>query len=223
MFEHRPLEIFELKEEYKDGKRFYKVSEELAYPSVTTVLSTLSKEGIQKWVDRVGVDEANKIKNTAARRGTKVHTICEDYVSNKPNYLASHMPNSISMFKQIQPWLDRNVNYVYNIEIPLHSHRLKTAGRCDLVANLHDYGDSIIDYKTSTKPKREEWIENYKLQTTAYAWMVYELYNIKIDHCVVLIAVETCPLQVFQFNPKSYYKKVNDLFTSHWESLMVDS
>lgn len=221
MFEHKPLEIYELNAEMIDGKRFYNV-EGSFFPSVTTVLSSLSKDGLDQWVKRVGEEEATKIRNMAASRGTKVHLMCEDYVSNKPEYVKGKMPDAISLFKQIQPWLDENIEYVYNIEIPLHSKVLKAAGRCDLVAKLKQYGNCIVDYKTSTNEKKEQWIGNYFLQTTAYAQMVKEMYGLTIDKCVIVIAVETSHLQVFVIDPYEYYAEVLDTFNNYHVQQAVD-
>lgn len=215
MFEHRPLEVFELNAEMIDGKRFYRVDDDL-YPSVTSVLSTLNKDKLNEWVQRVGADEAERIKNLAASRGTKVHAMCEDYVANVDGFMKGKMPDAISLFKQIQPWLDTNIDFVYNIEIPLHSKQLKTAGRCDLIAGVHDLGNCIIDYKTSTKPKQDAWIENYFMQETAYSIMTNEMYGLEIDHIITLIAVETEPtLQVFIRTPNEYKEKTLSVFNQY--------
>lgn len=216
MFEHKPLEVYELNAEMIDGKRFYNV-EGNYFPSVTTVLSSLSKDGLDAWVKRIGEEQATKIKNMASSRGTKVHLMCEDYVSNKTDFMKGKMPDAISLFKQIQPWLDENVEFVYNIEIPLHSKVLKAAGRCDLVAKVKGVGNCIIDYKTSTNEKKEQWINNYFLQTTAYAQMVKEMYDITIDKCIIVIAVETGHLQVFTIDPLNYHTEVLDLFNGYHE------
>jgi ATP-dependent exoDNAse (exonuclease V) beta subunit len=219
MFIHHPLEVTELDAQMIDGKRFYKVDNDL-YPSVTSVLSSLSKEGIDEWVKRVGTEEANKVKNQAASRGTKVHLMCEDYVANKPDILKGRMPDTIPLFRQIQPWLDENIESVYNIEIPLYSKRLRSAGRCDLIAKVKGYGTCIIDYKTSGKPKEEHWITNYFYQETAYSIMMEEMYNIQIDHIITLIAVEHQQLQVFIKSPNEYTKKVFEVFdTYHVENI----
>ena len=213
MFKHTPLEVFELESTEVNGKRFYKVEEDL-FPSVTTVLSSFEKEGIKQWEQRVGQTEANKIKNYSSRRGTQLHLMCEDYVMNQEQYKVGRMPSTIELFKQIQPYLDNYMESVYNIEIPLHSKELKAAGRCDLLCRMHRV-NCIVDYKTSTKPKKEEWIENYFLQTTEYAMMVEEMYDLPIFYNIVLIAVEEGGPQVFIKKPSMYKDKVINLFHSY--------
>lgn len=220
MFKHTPLEVFELESTEVDGKRFYKVGEDL-FPSVTTVLSSFEKEGIKQWQQRVGTEEAEKIKRYASSRGTRVHALCEDYVRNENDYLNGRMPTTIELFNQIKPYLDNYLESVYNIELPLHSKQLKAAGRCDLVCRMHGV-NCIVDYKTSTKPKKEEWIENYFLQTTAYAMMVEELYDIPIFYNIVLVAVEEGNLQAFVKKPHLYKDKVINLFDSYNRMMMLD-
>lgn len=213
MFKHTPLEVFELESTEIDGKRFYKVGEDL-FPSVTTVLGSFEKDGIREWQQRVGNEEAERIKRYASSRGTKVHALCEDYVNNLVNPLKGRLPTTIELFNQIRPYLDSYLESVYNIEIPLHSKKLRAAGRCDLLCRMHGV-NCIVDYKTSTKPKKEEWIENYFLQTTAYAMMVEEMYDLPIFYNVVLIAVEEGNLQVFVKKPNEYKQKVTNLFGSY--------
>lgn len=219
-FEHDFFSAVELTESYKDGKRFYKTPSNNLYPSVTTVLGeSMDKTGLQEWVKRVGKEEADKIKTSAANRGTKVHKICEDYVLNKEEFLKGQMPSNVSLFKQIQPYLDDYLTKVHGVEIPLYSDFLQTAGRCDLVCKMHDCY-TIVDYKTSTKPKKEEWIENYFLQLTTYAMMTEELYKVPIKYIIVLIAVEDDNLQFFVKDPKKYKDKVTEIFRNYSKKLI---
>jgi hypothetical protein len=211
LFDHAFLPQVELNTVYEDGKRFYVTPEGNKYPSVTTVLSSLSKQGITDWENKVGKEQADIIRNKAANRGTKVHSICEDYVHNKEDYLKGHMPSNISLFKQIQPYLDEYVDKIYGIEIPLYSDYLRTAGRCDLFCRMHGV-NTIADFKTSTKEKNEEWIESYFLQTTAYSMMVNERYNMHVHYICILIAVEDGTLQYFVKSPEQYKEKVEQIF-----------
>lgn len=214
IFEHSLLEYVNIDAVYENGKRFYLTPGGGKYPSVTTVLSSLTKKGITEWENKVGKEEADKIRVQAAGRGTKVHSICEDYINNKEDYLNGHMPSNISLFKQIQPYLDTHVDKIYGVEIPLYSDYLKTAGRCDLFCRMHGV-NTIADFKTSSKEKKEEWIENYFLQTTAYSMMVEEMYKIRVHYIAVLIAVEEGPLQHFVKSPDPYRDKVADIFRNY--------
>lgn len=211
MFKHTPLDPIQLTTQEVNGKRYYLVDGEL-YPSVTTVLSSLNKEGLMEWRKRVGEEEANKRTRVAASRGTKLHNMCEDYINNKPDLYKDRMPSTIDLFKKVKTYLDENIEEVYSVEGGLYSKKLRAAGRCDLVCRMHGV-NCIVDYKTSNSPKKEDWIQNYFLQETAYSMMVEELYNLHIFYIITIIAVEDSPLpQIFIRKPQEYSKKVEDIF-----------
>lgn len=165
-------------------------------PSITTVLSILSEEHIQRWRARVGEEEANKISHRASTRGTAVHSIIENYIDNKENYAEGFMPNILDNFKSVQPVLDSRIGKVYAQEAPLYSDHLGVAGRVDCVAEF-DGKLSIIDFKTSKKLKKPEWITNYYVQESAYAIMWEERTGMPITQLVTIIAVDDEEPQVF--------------------------
>lgn len=220
-FPYREINECYLDTQMIDGKRFYLV-EGNPYPSVTTVLSSLSKDGLESWVKKVGVDKAEKIKNAAADRGTKLHQMCEDYLHNKPDFAKGMMPNIIALFKQVQPWLDEHVDFVYGNEIALYSHTLHTAGRCDLIAQI-DGKPAILDFKTSTNEKKEEWIENYFLQVTAYSIMWEEMYGIAIDDIHIFICNENAPFSHFKKVPEQYLERTKQVFTDYYLKTPIKS
>lgn len=196
-----------------NGKRYYTLPDGTKYPSVTTVLSSLSKEGLMEWRNRVGEAQANKIMKAASDRGTKLHKICEDYVKNDPDYAKGVMPSTMDLFMQVKPWLDENVEFVYGNEIPLYSHTLKTAGRCDLIAQINGK-PAILDFKTSTKLKKEEWIENYFIQVTAYSVMFEEMYNIPIEDIHIFICGDEGK-QHFIKTPSDYLERTKEVFLNY--------
>jgi len=116
---------------------------------------------------------------------------------------------------QLKPIITDKVNNVYAIEQPLYSNHLKVAGRVDCIAE-YDGKISIIDYKTSTKEKREDWIENYFLQCTAYAIMFEEITGKKVEKIVVMIACETGFAQVFIKNPDDYKEKLEEYVKKYY-------
>ena len=179
----------------KKKGRHYVDPEGNQYPSITTVLSILSREAIQKWRERVGEEEANRISRVASSRGTKIHNIIEKYIANDPEYLSGEMPHNIQTFKDIQPYIDTNLSKVYSIEAPLYSKHLGVAGRVDCVG-VWNGKDSIIDWKTSRKEKKKEWISNYFMQASAYAIMWEERTGRPIKQLVVAIAGDMGP-QIF--------------------------
>lgn len=213
-FNHNLVPEVSLKEEYIDGKRYYVLPDGQKFRSVTTVIGDyFPKTGLTEWRKRVGDKEANKIMVQAARRGTAVHSICEKYVLNEENYAKDVMPSHLQAFKDIQKLLDESVDNILGVELPLYSVVLKTAGRCDLIAEYNGI-PSIIDYKTSKKEKKEEWIENYFIQTTCYAMMFSWIYKINIPQIVIMISVDGDNPQLFVKETKKYVDRVLEIFTS---------
>lgn len=184
-----------------------------SYPSITTVLSILSREAIQKWRARVGEEEANRISSQASGRGTKVHNLLEKYVNNDPDYLKGEMPHNIQTFKDIQPTLDKCLTKVYAQEAPLYSAHLGVAGRVDCVGQWEGV-DAIIDYKTSKKLKKKEWISGYFMQCAAYAVMWEERTGMPIKKLVIAIAGDEGP-QVFIEDRDNWTKKLINTITEY--------
>lgn len=215
IFKHELYEFEELQavmDESKGGRVYITPTGE-RYRSVTTLLGKLSKQGIMEWRKAVGEEKANKISSQAARRGTNLHQICEDYIGNKPEFLKDKLPNVVSMFKDIQPLIDQHITAVHGIEIPLYSHKLQTAGRCDLFCSF-DNVPTILDFKTSSKPKKKEWITSYFMQATCYAMMVYERKGIKVPQLAIMIAVENEEPQLFVEQTETYLTETYKFFQS---------
>ena len=187
MFVHKPVELNELKTEEGNGKRLY-VTPDGKFPSITTVLGVLSRQGILEWRQRVGEAEANRISTQAARRGTNVHQMCEDYLNNELQ-IDKFLPHEKLSFKPLQKSLDEHMGVIYAQEAPLYSNYLGVAGRVDCVGEW-DGRLSIIDFKTSRKLKKKEWIHSYFQQATAYAIMWEERTGIPIDKLVIVITVD---------------------------------
>lgn len=199
-FTHVPTSLTELNTVTANGKRFYQTPTGELFPSVTTVMSIMNKEAILEWRKRVGAEEANRISSKAARRGTKMHTVCENYLSNKE--LGNVMPDTLGLFKSIQPIIDKYIDNVYAIEAPLYSEHLKVGGRVDCVAEF-DGKPAIVDFKTSSRIKTEDKIQNYFMQCAAYAVMFEERTGIPIPRIAIVMAVEN-------EEPLLFVKKRND-------------
>ena len=209
MFIHEPVDLgYEDLEAVTTNKgRRYACPNGNSYPSITTVLSILSEEAIQKWRARVGAEEANKISHRAATRGTAVHTIIEKYIDNDPDYLKGVMPNVVENFKSVKDVLDARIGKVVLQECPLYSDKFGIAGRVDCIAEF-DGKLSIIDFKTSRKLKKREWVENYFIQEAFYAAAFYEQTGIAINQIVTLIAVDDEEPQVFIEEPYKWLPKL---------------
>ena len=227
-FKHVGCDIdYDLETETINGKRFYKTPEGLLYPSVTTITSQHGKDKIIEWRKRVGEEEANRISTKASSRGTRVHKICENYLNNEEDYARTNpahihktMPDSIAMFKSIQPLLDEHVNNIHALEIPLYSHHLKVAGRVDCIAE-YDGKLSIIDFKTSGKLKEESWIKGYFMQCSAYAVMYEERTGIPVSQIVIMIAVDSEHPQVFIKKRNDYIKDFIS-YREAYDAVLID-
>jgi len=197
-FNHNIIELGyeDLVAETTDTGRTYKCPDGSSFNSVTTVLKVLSEDAIQAWRRRVGEDVANKIGVRAANRGTAVHSIIERYLDNDVEYDKDVMPDVLSTFKDVQPILDEHISEILGLEAPLYSKHLKLAGRVDCVG-VFDNKLSIIDFKTSRKIKKKEWIHNYFAQASAYAIMFEERTGIPVPQLVIIIAVDNEEPQVF--------------------------
>jgi len=214
-FTHAPIPAEQIPEVFTETinrKRFYVTPDGNKYPSITTVLSGRAKEGIMAWRKRVGEDVANNIMRTAAKRGTAVHELCEDYLNN--NELSNQEVLPLAMFTLLKPKLD-NINNIVMQEGGLYSDKWGIAGRVDCIA---DYDDklTVIDFKTSTKEKKEEWIENYFIQCTAYCEMFEERYGRAIDQIAVLIVCEDGGVQTFVKDKKDYLPLLQPAIDEFW-------
>ena len=216
MFVHKEgLDYKELKTKNIDGKRHY-VTPNGNYPSVTTVTSLAIKDGIKAWRERVGEKEANKIASQAARRGTKVHKICEDYLNNVDLNYEEIEPINHFLFKQIKPILDIRLDEVYGLEVPLYSDFLRVAGRVDLIGEF-DSQLSIVDFKTSRKTKKKSWIHSYFIQACAYSIMWEEMTNIPIKQLVVLITVDGARPQVFMEHRDTWTEPLYKIIDTYYK------
>lgn len=201
-FKYELFPEIKLEASYVDGKRYYTTPEGHKYRSMTTALSSMGADKIAEWRKRVGNEEANRISTRSSNRGTKLHKLCEDYVLGKQLDLEV---SQLVTFNPIKEYLEKYMDVVYGVELGLYSNTLQLAGRCDLVGRLHGL-PCIIDFKTASKPKKEEWITNYFFQTTGYAQMVTERYQMLVKWVCILIVTDDGELQVFYRPVKKYYK-----------------
>lgn len=208
----------------EDGRRLYKSPDGRRLPSVTTILDRTkpeeSRRALAEWKRRVGTEQAQKITTEAANRGTRMHTYLEHYVKTGELKPAGSNPYAWPSHQMAMTVIDqglRNVTEFWGVEIPLYFPNLY-AGTSD-GAGIHAGEESILDYKQTNKPKREEWIDDYKLQLVAYALAHNEVYGTKIRKGVILMCVK--PELDAQFNiisPPQYQEFVlHPEDFDHWE------
>jgi len=217
-FKHVPVALPPLQTRTIDSKRFYITPEGEEYPSITTVLSGRSKEGLTEWRKKVGNEVANYISGKAASRGTKVHHMCEDYLNNMstlfPSKWEKHKKDFLPycIFTQLQEKVLCNIDNIYAQEAGLYSDKYKVAGRVDCIAEYNGVL-SAIDFKTSTKERKDEWNENYYIQGSAYAEMFGERTGIDISQIVILVVTEDGTVQEFVKKKYDYLDALTETVT----------
>jgi genome maintenance exonuclease 1 len=196
---------------YMAGVRRYVTPEGKRYPSVTSITGLYGKETLDRWRKRVGEEEAARVSRVAGQRGTAVHEMCEAYVQNLP-MPGGMMPDVIPVFNKIKLILDKSLGEVFGVESRMFSDWLRVAGTADLIA-MFDGKLAIIDFKSSAKPKKAEWIENYFMQCAAYAVMYEERTGIQIPRLVIIVGVIGSEPQVFVRSRNRYLKEFMNLRT----------
>ena len=183
----------------RDGTRYYPIpGADKYYPSVTSITSFKNAQFFAEWRRKTGEQEANRITARATQRGTAFHALSEEYFKGELNidkYLENN-PLSVRMFQSAKSTLNR-IDNIHCLETFLYSHYLGLAGRVDCIAEF-DGELAVIDFKTSTKEKKENWIEHYFVQETAYAAMFLERSGLEVKKIVTLIATEDSTIQVFE-------------------------
>lgn len=196
--------------------RFYTTPDGVKYPSITTILGSIEKPGLTDWKNSLGPVKATKEMNRAATRGTAVHLMIERLINNEDNPVKEQKIEHIVEFNSLKLLL-KNINNVVAQETALYSDLLKVAGRVDCIA---EYNGKlcIIDFKTSTNDKNRNIIESYFLQTTAYALMFEELYDILIEDIVIIMSVEKGVPLVFKGKVDDYIQPLLKTINTYYSS-----
>ena len=191
-----------------EGKRHYEITGK-KLPSVTTILQATQSEekkaSIAKWQARVGNDEATRVKDQAASRGTNMHYHLEKYILGEGHKDLTDEGQVAGDMAQVI--IDKglcDMSEIWGSEVTLYYPGLY-AGATDLVG-VYDYEDSIVDFKQSNKPKRREWIDDYITQLAAYAMAHNHVYNTEITQGVILMCTPDNYFQKFQVKGKEFIK-----------------
>lgn len=211
-FVHEPLEFQDLPTTYVKGYRHYETPSGVPYPSVTTVTGYAKRDVINEWKKKVGEEKAQQVMTKASRRGTIFHEVVEQYLKNDPDWKRSvPTPADLVAFNCIKPLLDQHVGTVFALEEVLYSDYLRIAGRVDCIAEYNGKL-SIIDFKTSSKRKKKEWIDNYFMQGCAYATALFELHKLRAEQIVILMEIQDeGSHEVFIENPADWIEPLKDL------------
>ena len=189
-----------------EGNRHYDISNE-KLPSVTTIISLTQSEekrqSLEQWRKRVGEQEAENIRDTAAARGTLMHSFLEYYVrGDKLLDLSDEGKVASGMGQIIIDQGLKEMEEVWGSEVTLFYPGLY-AGSTDL-CGIYSGRESIVDFKQTNKPKRREWIEDYFVQLAAYAMAHDVIYGTCIDQGVVLMCSKDKYFQKFTSNGKEF-------------------
>ena len=160
-------------------------------PSVTTILKATQSEedkaGIAAWKERVGHKEAERIKNEASSRGSSMHSYIEQFLLGKFNLdLLEENNKSKKMATEIiDNGLKNKLSEIWGAEATVY-YPGKYAGTADCIG-IYEEKETILDFKQSNKPKKEEYIEDYFLQIGAYSLAHNTVYNSKITQGAILL------------------------------------
>jgi len=201
--------------ETPEGRRY--TTPEGIFPSVTTVTGYKKREFFAKW-RRENPDESRRVLS----RGTRLHSIIEDYLSNtltNTTLAESAGLDEVDLFLQMQEDIDR-IGKIQAIEVPLWSSKVGLAGRTDCIGEF-DGVPSVIDFKSSTNPRSPSYVEDYFLQATAYALMWEDRVGIPLQNLAIIIGVESTGVaQVFTANPRDYVERLVEAIR-HYRSQQV--
>ena len=183
----------------EDSTRYYQVSDTTIYPSVTSVISFISRKKFADWRAKVGEVEANRKTKRATTRGTNLHSLFEVFLQNGDYKSRKEydIPLIHLMFNSAKRQLNDRIGTIYQQATTMSSDRLCLAGTVDLICEF-DGELSVVDFKTSEKEKPEEWLEDYFVQLSAYWAMFAERTGVVPKKLVVFLVAENGDVQIVE-------------------------
>ena len=175
---------------FENGLRKYLFGDE-KLPSVTSILQATKSEedkaSLENWKQRVGEEEANKIKTEASNRGTSMHSYIEDFLKGRINesFFESNEQYKNMAKEIIDKGIRGKLEEIYGMETTLHYPK-KYAGTADLIG-IYQGQETIIDFKQANKPKRRDYIQDYFLQLGAYTLAHNFFYKTSITSGTILL------------------------------------
>ena len=182
------------------GSRHYAVNQE-SLPSVTTILKATESEEkktkLAEWKERVGFKQAEIIKQEASSRGSSMHDYLEKFLLGKLNMdlLGDNTREKMMADQIIENGLRNKLEEIWGCEATLY-YPGKYAGAADCIG-VYENKETIIDFKQSNKPKKDEWIEDYYLQCAAYGLAHNTVYGSNISQAVILLCTKDNMFQRF--------------------------
>ncbi len=182
------------------GSRHYAVNQE-SLPSVTTILKATESEEkkakLAEWKERVGFKQAEIIKQEASSRGSSMHDYLEKFLLGKLNMdlLGDNTREKMMADQIIENGLRNKLEEIWGCEATMY-YPGKYAGAADCIG-VYENKETIIDFKQSNKPKKDEWIEDYYLQCAAYGLAHNTVYGSNISQAVILLCTKDNMFQRF--------------------------
>ena len=206
-------EIPKIKQININGVRYYDTPDGTLI-SITSLLKNFTPEGILEWRKAVGEDVANEVMRAAADRGSKVHKIIENCLSNKPenDLVGNYGDLAARMFSQMVPALDK-IDRIRALEKGLYSTRFGIAGRVDCIAE-YDKELTVIDFKTSTR-KRDERNETHLVQASFYSLAWEERTGEKVNQIAILTTTEDGKLDVYRDDPSNHVDRLEEMIEEY--------
>lgn len=210
-FNHIPIKTPVIETAHNSMGHFYSIGGE-RYPSITTILHSFPNEGIEIWKRKT--PNWKDIQKESLDIGTELHHKIELYLKNMDNDdVISN--RSLELFYNLRPELDK-INNIQCLETYLYEPNLKIAGCTDCIAEYN--GEKcIIDFKNSRRPKRDQYIIDYKLQVTAYSQMFRYCTLQKIDLGVIMIANWDNTTSIFKVNIPDYEDQLLEVLEQYEE------
>ena len=189
------------------GMHYYIDGDKL--PSVTTILSATQspekKASLAAWKLKMGDKAADEIRDTAAARGTAMHTYLEHYLDG------TGYKDLTPLGRQAETMANRiiesglgDLEELWGLETTLYYPDLY-AGATDVVG-IYQGQPAILDFKQSNKPKRREWVQDYFEQLGAYAMAHNQVYGTKIQSGIVLMCTKDFMFQKFEVSGREFVK-----------------
>ena len=207
----------ELSRTSEEGRRLYLTPDGKKVPSVTTILSsTADKTFLNEWKKRVGEAEAQRISTESAGLGTLVHKHIENFIEGierPPGSTPIHQLARAMSDQVIEKGLT-GVDEVWGMEASLYYPGLY-AGTTDL-CGVYKGKPSIMDHKTAKKMKKPEWMQDYFIQTTAYALAHNEVHGTDIQQGVLFMVDRENQYQTFIIEGAEF-KHYSDLWLQRVE------
>lgn len=191
-----------------DGKRVYSINGE-ALPSVTTILSATESEEkkavLEAWKKRVGAEQADKIRDEAAARGSVLHRIVENYITDTRHLDMTELGQTAHKMADIltERAIDERLSEVWGVE-PYLAYQGLFAGQTDLIG-IHDGKITVCDHKNANKPKRKEWLhDSYRIQLALYALAFEDMFGEHIPRGINFIVTKDMVYQEFSWEGQEF-------------------